>query len=146
MLLLLFFAGCQSQPKEKKQDDLLFVIHAKSAQFNAQGTMEGELTLNHVNQTVAYFTDRPERSGGSLLLSLFIKKWNENLDSPPSMGVVFYQEGVTDYSEYPVDLTKPRYDEKSDTLTFHVKFLKPERTIKKRQIKEVTVFIDSRSP
>jgi hypothetical protein len=82
---------------EAQQPSYLFVQNAHGMSFN---DATETLTLGGISPVVTYFTDRPVRSAGHLLLSEFVELWDEGQDSfeqdPPNASLsIFSGESVT---------------------------------------------------
>jgi hypothetical protein len=98
--------------------DFLFVQSA------AGMTVDGDtLTLNGVNPTVVFFSDRPQRIAGHVRLSGFLQLWDEGKDSfaadPPNANLSLLGDNVV--SNTVVELSNPRMS--SDDLVYDVKVL-----------------------
>ena len=74
------------------------------------------IRLVNVGKQTVYFSDRPARLAGHLLLDDYLKEWTkaEGSDnfgkSPPNASISVFEPGQTDSTIAVVELTKPRKD------------------------------------
>ncbi|MCH9610843.1 MAG: hypothetical protein SP1CHLAM42_09180 [Chlamydiales bacterium] len=118
-------------------------------------TISGTLNLHNVNDSVAFFSERPDRRAGSVTLNEFLENWDLGHSSfllqPPNAGFIYYAPSksprarTAHYSEVNLVLRNPKYDSKSDTLSFDVTLLTPAMKIPAGELLEPTLFIDSGS-
>lgn len=144
LFLLLALAGCTAKADEQKKEkqNLLFIIHATKGHY-ANGT----LTLMQTNSAVAYFSDRPQRHAGMVALPKVLEAWSSNLPdswekSPPNAGLVFFEDHNDQYSEIPIELKAPKYNQDQGVLTFQVRPLTEKQIPDNKQLNEVILFID----
>ena len=109
--------------KEEDEVSLLFVQNAKGIQFDAENAT---LTLKNVNPVVTFFSDRPDRIVGHVILEAFLEVWDECDDSfaddPPNaeLSVLHGKE----FTNAVVVLMNPRI--KGDDLIYDVAMLDGE--------------------
>jgi hypothetical protein len=96
---------------------LLFVQNAQGISYN---NGERTLTLEGVSPVVTFFSDRPDRIAGHVLLPGFIQLWNEGEDSfkdnPPNANLSIL-EGSHIQSAV-VEIADPQFE--NDQLTYKV--------------------------
>jgi len=101
-----------------EQPEYLFVVSAPSGSFDGD-----VLTLEGVS-AVVYFSDRPERIAGHMVVSDFILLWDEGEDSfmvdPPNATLSIIDDGTMG-GDVVVELTDA--DSVGDTLAFHIDVL-----------------------
>jgi len=158
-LFLLLLTACSMRGDKKPivEDRLLFILHAETASIDMMDgtTMNGMLTLHDVNDSVAFFSERPNRRAGNVPLKRFIDDWDSGADSfslqPPNAGFIYFapsdspKRQTAHYSELNLVLRNPRYNSKKDTLTFDYTLLSPGTHVKEGSLLEPTLFIDSAS-
>ncbi len=137
-----------------KGAELLFVVLAKKGKLKLINKKQGlyRLTLKKVSPQVIYFTNRPERYTNKIALPKLLTEWQKGSfkSDPPNavMEAVSLHEHHVDAAKktvnYAIVLTKPKYEAKSDTLSFDLKALpgqhQPLPTIAKADY--VALFID----
>jgi len=132
----------------KGAEKLLFIFHAKDGHLQSVRGGTYELTLYHVNKSLTYFTDRPDRRAGKMSVTQFLDRWAMGEDSykkdNPNAGLVSISESSLNgqFSDIPVTLSDPRYDQKHDRLTFRIKPLEKKQKILTGNLGETTLFID----
>lgn len=111
----------------------LFAISSTS------GKVEGDTLILSNVPNVIYFTDRPNRKSGHMMVSDFLTGWSANADdlsnNPPN--AVLSIMGVDGNQNIVVVLENPQYD--GEHLTFKIKNLKGEAP---KEFKSATLFID----
>lgn len=102
---------------------LLFVQSAHRISYDSNA---GKLTLEGVSPVVTYFSDRPHRIAGHLLLPTFLEVWDEGTDSfkedPPNAEISIL--GGSELGSAVVELTNPQAG--VYRLTYDVKILDGE--------------------
>ena len=101
--------------------ELLFIQNAQEVAFGPK-----TMTLKGVSPSVIFFSDRPNRVAGHVVLSGFLQAWEEGADSfaedPPNAGVSIVDEGkITDVI---VTLSNPRHE--GNDLTYDVQVIEGE--------------------
>jgi hypothetical protein len=121
ILLAPALLACASTAPDTAEVDpvtLLFVQNAESMSYDETA---GQLTLDGVSPVVTYFSDRPRRIAGHVLLPTFIGVWDEGGDSfeadPPNAEVSIL--GGDELGSAVVELTNPKMG--TDRLTYDVK-------------------------
>ncbi|MFN0065449.1 MAG: hypothetical protein ACKVOH_04350 [Chlamydiales bacterium] len=108
------------------EQHILFVIHAKAGFYAANGenSSQGLLILKDVDQSVAYFSNRPGRHAGKTSLSEFLENWPESKDDlktgQSNAGFVFFQDIGDEYSDVPISLQALVYDPVAGILKVEV--------------------------
>ena len=157
-LFLLLLTACTMKAERKPiaEQQLLFILHADSARLDlGEDPYNGSLTLHKVNDSVAFFSERPNRRAGSISLKKFLAGWDQGRDNfdlqPPNAGLIFFSPSnspkvsTAHYSELNLVLHNPRYDSKRDTLRFDVSLLGLASSPPEGNLLEPTLFIDSRT-
>lgn len=158
-LLMLFLVACTAKANRYPvpEQRLLFILHADSAsiEFAQNTSISGVLHLHDVNDTVSFFSERPNRRAGKLTLKRFLEHWNRGEDSfslePPNAGLVFFSPSdspssrTAHYSEVSLTLENPRYNRSQDRLSFDVTLLSTANPIPADTLLEPTLFIDTGS-
>ena len=118
---------------DKSATGYLFAISS------TEGKVEGDtLTLSNV-PGVVYFTDRPNRKSGQMMVSDFLSGWSANSDdlknNPPN--AVLSIMGEKGNQNIVVVLANPQFD--GEHLSFEIKSLTGEAP---KEFKSATLFID----
>lgn len=89
------------------------------------GALDGsKLVLRGVETGVTTFTDRPQRSAGSLPLARFAGTWGKIFGSVPPNAALQVQGAPQSRDVAVLELRRPHYDAADDTLTYSVKRLR----------------------
>ena len=150
-LLLIILAACTAKGARKPiaEERLLFVLHADSAhmEFVEGTTVTGTLHLHKVDDSVAFFSERPNRKAGTIPLKTFLANWGQGNDTfslqPPNAGFIFFapsespRSSTAYYSEVNLTLQNPIYNKKKDTLSFDVTLLTPAENIPEGSLLEL---------
>lgn len=127
-------------------DNFLFVLHGGGSQIVVDRTnpLLAILTMYDVNESITYITDIPNRRAGVMMVETFIKTWNENSSEKPpaNAGFIFYEEELQRYSQMPINLMNPIYDDPADTLTFEITSLDKVFDFNIKELKGTSLFID----
>jgi len=139
-----------SQERSQKKDEgFLFIFHAKDAHLQSIDNDTYKLTFYHVDKTVTYFTDRPERKAGKMSMSQFLRGWDMGKNSfrkvKPNAGLVSFSgfSGKNQFDDIPVILSDPQYEQQHDRLTFHVTPIEKNQKIPTGDLGESTLFVDA---
>jgi hypothetical protein len=105
----------------------LFVQTARAGSLVPVKGADGRftLTLRGISADVVSFTDRPARVAADLPTSEFLDNWDGGAfsDDPPNAALVI--DGAPDGKDvFVFELTKPRYDEGSQTLRYQAEEIK----------------------
>jgi hypothetical protein len=119
--LAVFFTAtlvqAQNRATESSEEMMLFVQNARSISYDSRSTM---LTLEGISPVVIFFSDRPNRVAGHILLPSFIDLWDEGDDSfaqdPPNASISIF-DGTTIYSAI-VELADPQV--RGDQISYRV--------------------------
>lgn len=133
---------------------VLFVIHSTSGHFQLQSNsdIQGQLILDGVNETVAYFKDRATKEGGSRNLSEFLSNWNQApnsfSDNPPSAALVYHREdasgNIQTFEQINLQINHPQYNASTDEVIFDFQIVGPAIHLPLGQLDETTLFIDGK--
>jgi hypothetical protein len=96
----------------------LYVLQAKGGVLT-----DSKLVLHGVAARVSSFTDRPQRSAGSLPASRFAGRWGSIFGSDPPNAALEVQGVPADRDVALLELRRPRYDAARHTLTYSVRRL-----------------------
>lgn len=136
---------------------LLYIVHADRAavEFGEGASVSGSLRMIKIDDSIAFFSDRPNRKGGTMSLEDFLKTWSEGKDNfadvPPNAGFVYYSPSTSPsastarFSEVNFVLMNPRYDSKKDILTFDIDIIDSGKGVPRGELLEPTLFIDSKT-
>ncbi len=142
--------GVQANLVTEAKGAYLMVQSAEAAQIKRDaGKDTYTLVLKQVAPFVAYFSERPNRQAGSMPIEEFLALWeqrghNSFGENPPNADlhatrVLAMNEAVN----FAIELTRPTYNGKSQTLSYTVKPLKgsplSQDTI---DVQHVLLFID----
>jgi len=136
------------QKSQQKEEEFLFIFHAKDGHLQSMDRGSYELTLYNADKNVTYFTDRPNRKAGKISISQFLREWDMGMDSlrqdNPNAGLVSFSKpfGKDQFDDIPVILSDPHYEQQHDRLTFQVKLLEKHQKIPTGDLGETTLFID----
>jgi len=102
---------------------LLFVQNARGLTYDAD---RGTLTLEDISPVVTFFSDRPHRIAGHVLLPGFLQAWAEGSDSfredPPNADLSILEQGKVHSAV--LELSAPQASQ--NQLTYKVKVLEGE--------------------
>lgn len=115
-------------PAEASKTAAVTLLFVQSAARVTYDSASSSLTLEGVSPVVTFFTDRPARLAGHMLLSGFVKMWGQGDDSfdqdPPNAALSVLEEGKGEVHNAVVTLYSPRMNE--GRLTYRVKVLEGE--------------------
>lgn len=118
-------------------DEYLYIIHAKSARYDAKSQT---LLLQDIDHSVTYFSDSNPRRAGKQTLQAFLfglvgekKRFNA--------GFVYYGNLEKDYSDILLALSEPHYSFEKSELAFHVEVLEDQAYLPPK-MEEVNLFVD----
>ena len=104
-----------AQPNPTTQVELLFVQNAEAVVYE-----NGTLTLKGVSPSVIFFSDRPQRVAGHVVLPGFLQAWDEGKDSfaddPPNAALSIVGEGQV--TNVLVEIANPQLQ--GDELSYEV--------------------------
>jgi hypothetical protein len=121
---LLPLAAANSAAADTAKPSFMFVQTADNLKADPAAST---IRLVNVGKQTVYFSDRPVRLAGHLLLDDYLKEWTkaEGSDnfgkSPPNASISVFEPGQTDSTIAVVELTKPRKD--GDDLVYSYKLL-----------------------
>ncbi len=156
--LIIFSAACfttafaQAPAGQTTQShSVLFTQLAQSATIHSMKKPNWyRLTLHHVANNIAWFTNRPARHHGTLPAQKFVQLWhkgpNNFSDTPPNADLVFLSKtshGLTETHEHIVELTKPHYQPTHQQFSYQIKTLPPRHQMVLGKTRGVALFIDS---
>ena len=109
--------------------ELIYIQQAKVAELLHNPDRLGTylLKLSGNDKTLVYFSDKPDRVAGTLTLAQFVKTWQSSTstqDNQPNAVISYMEFKAT--TEYGVgadilQLSNPKYDAGTDTVTFVAK-------------------------
>ena len=98
------------------------------------------LTLRPVSAVTTTFSDRPERDSGTITTAEFVSSFDQAFgDDPPNATVSSLERGR---GEFTVELSDPRYEKATRTLTYAVRPIGAEGSNFPGRLGPVSVFID----
>ncbi len=107
-------AASQSRPGSPSGGDL-YLLQSEGGSLSAN-----KLVLRGVQPGVTTFTDRPRRSAGSFPTAKLASNWAETFGAVAPNGALEVQGAPKDRDVALLELRRPRYDAKAETLTFTV--------------------------
>ncbi|MFN0065367.1 MAG: hypothetical protein ACKVOH_03940 [Chlamydiales bacterium] len=151
VLFTLLLCGCSFGPEKKEKSNkeaFLFILHSANGEVvtDRYNKNNATLTLINIDQSVVYFSDRPERHAGTMKLTSFLKIWNTGKgnfhEDPPNAGFVSFEDAYHRFSELPIELKNPKYDDLHDVVIFDISSLGKPFEFDQHMLEEVSVFID----
>jgi len=122
--LLVRRGNAQTEDENKHEVEYLFVQFASEANL-----ANGVLTLEGINPSTLYFSDRPDRIVGHVTTKKFIDHWAKGKDNfeadPPNATLTILAQGRPE--EVVVELKNPRL--KGNALVFDVMVLDGPKTV-----------------
>ncbi len=145
---IVLLMGCTGSAFEQTalEEKLLFLIHAKHAEFKMHeaNPSYATLLLTNVSPAVTYFSDPPHRQSGTMPLEDFLEQWEKGQLSfqgvPPNAGLIFYEGKSEEYRDVAIELRHPLYDPMHNLLQFEIYFID---RFDGRSLSDITLFIDS---
>ena len=139
-------AGCGGGEEDSgagdghQSESNLLVQTAESGGFTGTG-QDVTLTLRPVSAVTTVFSDRPERDSGTITTAEFASTFDQAFgDDPPNADVSSLERGR---GQFTVELSDPRYDEATRTLTYAARPIGADGSDLPGRIGPVSVFIDS---
>ena len=118
--------GCNSNSAnvtENQTETHIFIQEASNGSFVNDSLGNYTLTLNEVVPYTMFFADRPGRDAGFAPMDKFLKGFNFGINNPPNAAIILPDEN--DSSDMVVvELTNPKYNNISRTLTYNARQLK----------------------
>lgn len=158
ILFIVFLPACNANVKKtkSKMTEVLYLIHAASGHFQLQNgkDTQGQLILEDVNQSVAYFTDKYSKEAGSRSLSEFLSNWNkepnEFSDNPPTAAFVYYRSTEQDnqeraFEQVNLKINHPQYNASTDEVIFDFQLVGQGVHLPLGDLVETTLFIDGKA-
>lgn len=121
----------------------LVLIHAKKGRVKLEPYPY--LVLTDVDSSVAFLKMDGSKKAGKMSLKQFLEHYEQQVKvggTLRSAYVSYDKDYIGNFSEVPVHLSKPIYDESQKKLMFAVNFLKEAQLIASGQLDEITLFID----
>ena len=122
----------ETQDKTEADKEKTFFMFVQNATSGTMLPVESKeniylLTLNNVNPSTIYFSDRPERITGQVSMQEFLDGLGFAEDNPPNAAIeIMNNEGTADVLV--VELFSPKYDTETKVLTYEVTILKDTTT------------------
>jgi hypothetical protein len=108
---------------ENKTTTDIFIQEGSSGSFVNEGSGNYTLTMNDVVPYTVFFADRPARDTGFVPMDKFLKGFNFGASNPPNAAIILPDENETS-DMVVVELTKPQYNNTTQTVTYNAKLLK----------------------
>lgn len=113
-IILSIVAGAAMSAASDEAPQLMFVQTADDLKVDATAKT---LRLVNVNQQTLFFSDRPERIAGHIIMADYLEEWTakagkDNFGAdPPNAALSVYEPGKTDNTMTIVEITAPRIDD-----------------------------------
>ncbi len=109
--------------------ELIYIQQAKVAELSHNPDRLGyyQLKVSGSDKTLVFFSDKPDRSAGTLTLSQFVKTWQNNsthLGDSPNAVISYLEFRASTESGVGADilqLSSPQYDPGTNSVTFTAK-------------------------
>ena len=121
ILCILALAGITLGADKTAND--IFLQQGSSGGFVNDGSGNYTLTLNDVVPYTVFFADRPARDTGFVPMDKFLKGFDFGVNNPPNAAIILPDENETS-DMVVVELTKPQYNNTTQTVTYNAKQLK----------------------
>ena len=108
---------------ENETSTHIFIQEGTNGSFVNDGSGNYTLTMIDVVPYTVFFADRPARDVGFAPMDKFLKGFNFGVDNPPNAAIILPDENETS-DLVVVELTKPQYNNTTQTLTYNAKLLK----------------------
>ncbi len=95
----------------------IFVQEGTGGSFVDDESGNYTLTINGVLPYTVYFSDRPARDAGMVEMEQFIEGFSFDPNNPPN-ALLIIREGEEESDMIVVELTEPKYNETTETLTY----------------------------
>jgi hypothetical protein len=118
--------GCNSDSAnltENQTDTHIFIQQGTGGSFVNDGSGNYTLTMTDVVPYTTFFADRPARDVGLVPMDKFLKGFPFGVDNPPNAAIILPDENGTS-DMVVVELTKPQYNNTTQTVTYNAKLLK----------------------
>jgi hypothetical protein len=123
------------QDISSKKVELLLLQQSQSGKLtpNKNTPNNYTLTLTDLSDRIILFTDRPNRSAGSVDQEVYIQKfWNTDIENsfsqdPPNAVLTSYDPNTNKVSTIVLELQKPVYNRELDTMQYDTKLISSER-------------------
>jgi len=118
--------GCDSSSAnvtENQKETFIFIQEGSSGNFVNDSSGNYTLTMNNVVPYTMFFADRPGRDAGFAPMDKFLKGFNFGINNPPNAAIILPDENDTS-DMMVVELTNPKYNNTSRTLTYNARQLK----------------------
>ena len=118
--------GCNSDSAnvtENQPVTHIFIQQGTGGSFVNDGSGNYTLTMTDVVPYTIYFADRPARDVGLAPMDKFLKGFDFGASNPPNAAIILPDENETS-DMVVVELTKPQYNNTTQTVTYNAKLLK----------------------
>ena len=122
ILALSGVALCADQTVNKTANDI-FLQQGSNGSFVNDGSGNYTLTMTDVVPYTVFFADRPARDTGFVPMDKFLKGFDFGVNNPPNAALILPDENETS-DMVVVELTKPQYNNTTQTVTYNAKLLK----------------------
>ena len=122
-ILALVGGALGANKMENKTTTDIFIQEGSSGGFVNDGSGNYTLTLNDVVPYTVFFADRPARDTGFVPMDKFLKGFDFGVNNPPNAAIILPDENETS-DMVVVELTKPQYNNTTQTVTYNAKQLK----------------------
>ena len=117
--------GADTTANEADENDTtthIFIQEGANGSFVNDGSENYALTMTDVLAYTAYIADRPSKDVGLVQTDEFLNGFNFDVNNPPNAAIILPEENETS-DMVAVQLTSPRYDNITKTLTYTAKLL-----------------------
>jgi hypothetical protein len=118
--------GCNSDSANVTENQTvthIFIQQGTGGSFVNDGSGNYTLTMTDVVPYTIYFADRPARDVGLAPMDKFLKGFDFGVNNPPNAAIILPDENGTS-DMVVVELTKPQYNNTTQTVTYNAKLLK----------------------
>jgi len=133
------------------QQEPLHIIHGRSARIRMSNDRSGRIMIKSVSESVAYFSNQPEKMGGTLSMIDFVDNWakeeirDENRHAVAAL--IFFSTdlenyGSRQYGELTMNLTSIEYHSTHDVLEIEFELLGDSVEIPMGRLLEPTLFVE----
>lgn len=133
-----------NQANENDTTTHIFIQEGANGSFVNNGSNNYTLTITDALGYTAYIADRPSKDVGLVSTDEFLNGFNFDVNNPPNAAIILPEQNETS-NMVAVQLTSPKYDNTTKTLTYTVKLLK-EYSFESVWLQDQKVNVDSSIP